>query len=93
MAANNLDHFLPRRYVKKYASGIFLASVLLLLHSNRINAGRSDFYICQKRAMPFFDKLKSPPEEPEGFHQNETTSFFGFSVAWMSETYSTEPSP
>ena len=58
MAANNLDHFLPRRCVKKYASGIFLASVLLLLHPNRINAGRSDFYICQKRAMPFFDKLK-----------------------------------
>ena len=57
MAANNLDHFLPRRCVKKYASGIFLASVLLLLHPNRINAGRSDFYICQKRATPFFDKL------------------------------------
>jgi len=59
MAANNLDHFLPRRYVKKYASGIFLASVLLLLHPNRINAGRSDFYICQKRAMPFFDKYRN----------------------------------
>ena len=32
----------------------------------RKNTGRSDFYICQKRAMPFFDKLsrrgrKAPP--------------------------------
>ena len=35
----------------------------------RKSAGRSDFYICQKRAMPFFDKLKkkSGADAPDFF--------------------------